>query len=84
MKSSDDLRSEDFHQAGAVAVDNKFKPYELVVDWESKIPVGQYQIAMHAHFRELSSPDPQLNGFFALADTNQLMTLAINKIVKFL
>jgi len=84
MNSSDDLRSEDFHQAGAVAVNNKFKPYELVVDWESKIPQGNYQVAMHAHFRELSSESPRLLGFFVTAGTNQLMTLAINKIVKFL
>ncbi|MBO7773435.1 hypothetical protein J6352_10870 [Burkholderia pseudomallei] len=84
IKSDDDLRSEAFHHAGAQAVKNKLKPYELTVDWDSTIPVGNVEVAMNALIREISSPSPRLEGFYVTADANPLIAVGINKVVKYL
>lgn len=84
IKSDDDLRSEKFHHAGAKAVDNKLKPYALTVDWDSKIPAGNVEVAMKALIREVSNPVPQLEGFTVNADSVPLIAVGINKVIKYL
>jgi len=84
IKSDDDLRAEKFHQAGAQAVQNKLKPYELTVDWDIKVPNGKVEVAMKALIKEVSSPDPRLEGFYVDAESNSLMVVGINKVVKYL
>ena len=84
IKSDDDLRSEAFHHAGARAVRNKLKPYELTVDWDSKIPPGTVEVAMNALIRELSTASPRLDGFYVTAETNPLVAVGVNKVVKYL
>ncbi|MFM0638392.1 hypothetical protein PQQ63_16975 [Paraburkholderia metrosideri] len=84
IKSDDDLRSEKFHNAGAKAVSNKLSPYELTVDWDLKLPAGQVEVTMKALIREVSSPAPQLDGFYVTADSTQLMAVGVNKVLKYL
>lgn len=84
IKSDDDLRSEKFHHAGAQAVEQKLKPYELAVDWDSKIPVGQVEVEMKALIREVSNPLPRLEGFYVSADSVPLIAVGINKVLKYL
>ncbi|MFX1715564.1 hypothetical protein [Paraburkholderia sp. A1RO-5L] len=85
IKSDDDLRSEKFHHAGAQAVSNKLHPYELTVDWDLTIPVaGQVEVSMKALIREVSSPAPQLDGFYVTADSTQLIAVGVNKVLKYL
>ncbi|GAB1838631.1 hypothetical protein MyNCGM121_54180 [Achromobacter xylosoxidans] len=84
IQSDDDLRAEKFHQAGAHAVQNKLKPYELTVEWESKVPEGKFEVTMKALIRELSSQEPRLYGFYVTANSNPLLAVAINKIIKYI
>ncbi|CAD6542937.1 hypothetical protein [Paraburkholderia metrosideri] len=84
IKSDDDLRSEKFHNAGAQAVNHQLKPYALTVDWESKAPVGKVEVGMRAMIREVSSAAPQLRGFTVTADTEPLLAVGINKVVKYI
>ncbi len=84
IKSDDDLRSEKFHHAGAQAVDNQLKPFELTVDWDLKIPPGKVEVAMKALIREVSVQDSRLHGFTVTAETVPLMAVGINKVIKYL
>ncbi|HGO6081717.1 TPA: hypothetical protein ACK3PA_006213 [Burkholderia cenocepacia] len=84
IRSDEDLRSEKFHHAGAQAVDNKLKPFELTVDWDSKIPPGKVEVGMKALIREVSNPAPRLEGFTVTADSVPLIAVGINKVIKYL
>ncbi|WCM19911.1 hypothetical protein NDK50_00020 [Paraburkholderia bryophila] len=84
IKSDDDLRSEKFHHAGAQAVDNQLKPFELEVDWDSNVPPGKVEVAMKASIREVSNQDSQLAGFTVTADSVSLIAVGINKVIKYL
>ncbi|MFM0002039.1 hypothetical protein PQR57_13500 [Paraburkholderia dipogonis] len=84
IRSDDDLRSEKFHHAGAQAVDNQLKPFELTVDWDSKVPPGKVEVTMKALIREVSNQDSQLEGFTVTADSVPLIAVGINKVIKYL
>lgn len=86
MTSSDvDLRTEDFHSAGVIAVHGEINPFQITVGWEFTLPRGQAEVSLSAMLREINAETPSLNACtVSECVANSSLVQAINKIVKYL
>lgn len=81
---NDDLRAEEFHSAGAQAVGNQIRPFEIEVDFQFVGTSHTASIILAAPIRELSIDPPHLNHCIISTDNSDAISLAVNKLVKYL
>ncbi|NQE51898.1 hypothetical protein [Herbaspirillum rubrisubalbicans] len=82
--ASQDLRDEKFHHAGVNALGQKISPYELTLEYETKIPLGAAQLKLSAMIKELAAENPTLHGCFVSSLSFECFTNALNRMVTFI
>jgi len=84
QSDNDDLRREDFHSAGAQAVGNQIRPYEIEVDFTFPGTKDFASVVLAAPMRELSADPANLHHCFVITEHGGATSLALNKVVKYL